>query len=64
MTVQLKVPSMVCSSCVKSVMNALKRLEEDANVNIDLENKIVSIDGKSSEDAIRNAIRAIGHMVD
>jgi copper chaperone len=64
MTVQLKVPSMVCSSCVNSVTKALNRLEEDAHVNIDLENKIVTMDGKSSEDAMKKAIRAIGHIVD
>ncbi|MEL7039679.1 MAG: heavy-metal-associated domain-containing protein [Cyanobacteria bacterium J06592_8] len=64
MSLELKVPSMVCDGCVETVTKAIIGLDSDANVEIDLSTKTVKVDGKPSEDSVKEAIAAAGHTVE
>ncbi|MDY7020673.1 MAG: heavy-metal-associated domain-containing protein [Cyanobacteriota bacterium] len=64
MSLELKVPSMVCDGCVETVTKAIKGLDSDANVEIDLSTKMVKVDGKPSEDSVKQAISEAGHTVE
>ena len=64
MTINLKVPSMVCDGCVTSVKDAITTHEPNAKVEIDLETKQVSVDTEASEASIKQVITAIGHTVE
>jgi len=64
MTVEIKVSSIVCQACANTVTKAIQSLDAQADVKIDLETKIVNINGKSSETAIKEAITAVGHTVE
>ncbi|MEB3279531.1 MAG: heavy-metal-associated domain-containing protein [Lyngbya sp.] len=64
MSLELKVPSMVCDGCVDTVTKAIKGLDSDAKVDIDLSTKMVKVDGKPSEDSIKEAISSVGHTVE
>jgi copper chaperone len=64
MTIQLKVPSMVCSGCVETITKEIKVHEPDADVNIDLDSKIVTVQTQASEESIKQMITAVGHTVD
>lgn len=64
MTVAIKVPSMVCQACANTVTKAIKSLDADADVQINLETKTVSVEGQPSESAIKDAIAAVGHQTE
>nr|MCU0537246.1 heavy-metal-associated domain-containing protein [Hydrococcus sp. Prado102] len=60
-TIKLKVPSITCDACVKSITQAIKTHESDAEVNVDIEQKIVSVKTEASEESIKQMITAVGH---
>ncbi|MEB3828379.1 heavy-metal-associated domain-containing protein [Phormidium sp. CCY1219] len=63
MAVKLNVPSMVCESCVEKVTDALKTVDADAKVNVDLSSKQVTIDSEASPESFEQAITAAGYQV-
>lgn len=60
---ELKVPSMVCDGCIDTITKAIKTHEPNAEVNIDLDSKKVTVDTKASEESIKQVITAAGHEV-
>lgn len=64
MTLELKVTSMVCEVCAKTVTNAIKNVDGQAAVSIDLSTKLVQVETQASEAAIKEAIAAAGHTVE
>ncbi|NJK36987.1 MAG: heavy-metal-associated domain-containing protein [Oscillatoriales cyanobacterium RM1_1_9] len=64
MTVQLKVPSMVCDGCVNTVTQAIKNLDSSATVEINLRTKQVMVEGKPSESEVKQAIVDVGHIIE
>jgi copper chaperone len=64
MTIQLKVPSIACEDCAKTITQAIKTHESDAEVKVDVENKIVSVETEASEESVRQMIQAVGHTVE
>ncbi len=64
MSLEMKVPSMVCNGCVDTVTKAIKSLDAEAVVEIDLPTKMVKVDGKPSEESIKEAITSAGHTVE
>lgn len=64
MTVEIKVASMVCQACANTVTKAIQSLDAEADIKINLETKIVNINGTPSETEIKEAIIAVGHTVD
>lgn len=64
MSLQLKVPSMVCDGCAEKVTQVIQGLDSDAKVEVDLSTKVVTIEGKPSEDSIKEAITSAGHTVE
>lgn len=63
MTINLQVPSMVCDGCVSVVKNAIIAAEPNAQVEINLNTKQVSVESPSSEVEIRKIITDAGHTV-
>lgn len=61
MTIELKVPSMVCEGCAETVAESLKKVDSGAEVNIDLETKLVRVETEASADSLKQAIAAVGH---
>ncbi|MCF3575132.1 heavy-metal-associated domain-containing protein [Planktothrix agardhii] len=59
MTVEIKVTSMVCQACANTVTKAIKSLDAEADIKINLETKIVNINGTPSETEIKEAIEAL-----
>ena len=64
MTINLKVPSMVCDGCVSTVKDAILTHEPKAKVDIDLDRKKVTVDTEASEASIKQIITAAGHEVE
>ncbi|WP_254567414.1 heavy-metal-associated domain-containing protein [Oscillatoria sp. HE19RPO] len=63
MALKLKVPSMVCEGCAEKVTGAIKTVDSDAKVDIDLESKTVTLDSAASESSFKQAITAVGFEV-
>ncbi|WP_449419797.1 heavy-metal-associated domain-containing protein [Phormidium nigroviride] len=63
MAIKLNVPSIVCSGCGDTITKAIKTVESEANVNVDVAAKTVTVEAQSSEESIKQAITATGHTV-
>lgn len=64
MSLQLKVPSIVCDGCAETITKAVKSVNADAQVDVDISAKIVKVEGAQSEESIKQAIAATGHTVE
>lgn len=61
MTLQLKVPKLACSSCVKTVTEAIQTVDSQATIAADVKTKVVSIETQASATSIKEAIAAAGY---
>ena len=59
--IELRVENMTCGHCVSAVTRAVKSVDPDAAVQVDLRNSGVTIDGKGAEDALIRALNAAGY---
>lgn len=64
MTINFKVPSMVCDGCVTTVKEAILTHEPNAKVDIDLNSKQVKVDTEASQESIEQVVTAVGHTVE
>jgi copper chaperone len=64
MTINLKVPSIVCDACATAVTKAIVTQEPEAKVDINISTKEVTVETSASEASIRQAIVAAGHTVE
>ena len=64
MTLQFKVPSMVCEGCVDTVTKAIKTQDSEATVKISLDDKQVNVETSLSKESVTKAITAAGHTVE
>ena len=64
---RLKVPSITCQGCARSITNALSRLQGVEKVDVDVTGKNVDVDydaAKTNEATIRDRIEAAGYPVE
>jgi copper chaperone len=59
----LQVNGMSCGGCVKSIQNALKKLDASSKTEVNLENKEVSVETNLEEIKVREAITLAGFDV-
>lgn len=64
MVVSLKVPSIACEVCANTIIKAIKNQQPDAQVSVDVPEKIVTVESEATEASIRQAIESAGHTVD
>lgn len=64
MTLNFKVPSMVCDKCAETVTQAIQSLDQDAKIDVHVQTKDVTAETNASMEAIREAIAARGHTVE
>lgn len=63
MTLQLKVPNMACSACVKTITKAVTAIDPTAKVDADTKTKQVNIETQQSEGAVKKVMNAVGYPV-
>lgn len=61
--IDFKVQGMTCGGCARGVTNALRRVDAEAVVNIDLPSKTVSVSSKSDVQQLKQAIEKAGFAV-
>ncbi|HCL85450.1 cation transporter [Pulveribacter sp.] len=60
---QFTVQGMTCGHCERAVVHAVREVDTDALVKVDLATGQVTVDSDKSRDAIANAIREEGYQV-
>lgn len=63
MTLQFKVPDMACSACSKTITNAIKEIDADAQVNADPKTKLVQVETQAPETRVIEAVSSAGYTV-
>jgi copper chaperone len=61
--IELNVKGMMCGGCAGTVEKAIKRVDADAKVTIDLPTGKVSVDSAADAKALGEAIEAAGYEV-
>lgn len=61
MSLTIKVPSIACEVCGKAITKAIQSQDSEAQVSVDVINKIVTIETDASEAEIRAIITEAGH---
>jgi copper chaperone len=58
---KLNVPDMTCGHCAGTVTKAVKGVDADAKVSVDLPSQTVSIETSADAEKIKSAIAAAGY---
>jgi copper chaperone len=61
MTHHFTVPTLLCSACADAVIRAIQSQDSQAQVNVNLETKAVTLQSHLSETLIRQAVESAGH---
>lgn len=61
--ITLNVPSIACEVCAKTITTAIKNIDSEAEVKIDVDTKIVQVNTNQTLDIIRKAIIEAGHTI-
>ena len=61
MQLKIKVPTIACDACTKTITSAICALDSGAKIDVDIERKVVGIEARASEESIRKAIIEAGH---
>ena len=64
MALQFKVPSMMCSSCAASITKAVQGVDPAAQVTGDPDTKLVTVETRADEGAVKDAIVTAGFPVE
>ena len=60
---ELRVDGMTCTGCANSVKKAVQRVDGNAEVEVDLISKTVSVTSSATLDAVKTAIDDAGYTV-
>ena len=64
MKTSLKVPSIACEVCANAITKAIKSQDPNAQIAVDVLQKIVTVDSQATELSIRQAIENAGHILE
>ncbi|NEO88120.1 MAG: heavy-metal-associated domain-containing protein [Spirulina sp. SIO3F2] len=64
MAVQVKVPSMVCAACVRTITTAIQAQFPTAQVQTELETHLVTVQAEITPEQLQAVIVEAGHEVD
>lgn len=57
---KLKVEDMTCGGCARAVTAAIREIDENAVVNIDVASRLVEVQSSASNDAVTQALNEAG----
>jgi copper chaperone len=61
MLIRLKVPSIACEVCAKTIKEGLVKHQLSSQVEVDITSKTVTVETTASESEIRDLIVSLGH---
>jgi copper chaperone len=63
MSLKLQVPDIACDACAKKITDSIHTMEPDAQVDVDVNSKTVTVDSAASEESIKQMIVAAGYEI-
>ena len=60
---EYNVTNMACGHCSNAITEALKAVDANAQITVDLEKKIVNVQSSAGDDALRAAIVGAGYEI-
>ncbi len=60
----VRIPSISCGHCVRTITEAIKALDPAATVNVEMDSKIVSIDTQAAPAAITASLASAGYVAE
>jgi copper chaperone len=64
MALKLKVPNIACDGCAETIIESIRIVQPDANVDVDVKDKTVTVKSQASEESIKQAIVAAGYTIE
>lgn len=61
--IQLNVPTIKCEGCADAITNEIKSHDPNAQVEIDIDSKVVKVTTTVAETAVKEMISTAGHSV-
>jgi copper chaperone len=61
---QFRVPDIHCASCIRSLTSAVRDLDGKATLRADLATKLVEVDTTARDEAVAEAMRGAGFIVE
>ena len=58
---KFKVPDMSCGHCAQTIEKAIKSIDPEAQVKVDLTHKTVSVDTTAPEQKVSEVVRSAGY---
>lgn len=62
--VKLKVLSMNCKSCAHNIEDHLKEFDDKLSLEVDLQNKIITVNGDSNREQIKKLVEEAGYTAE
>jgi len=59
--IQFSIPQMSCSHCVRAVTEAVKEVDPQATVDVDLASKKVNVESQAERDRLIESLTAAGY---
>lgn len=63
MALKLKVPDIACEDCAVKITESIHVMEPDAHVDVDVQDKTVTVESAASEESIKQVIVAAGYKI-
>jgi copper chaperone len=63
MNITFKVPTIACEVCAKTITKAIQNLDHNAEVKVDVAEKIVTVTTEKTADNVKEAIIDAGHEI-
>lgn len=64
MALKLTVPNIACNDCAETITEAIRTMEPDAKVDVDVQGKTVTVESAASEETIKQSIVAAGYEIE
>ncbi|MBD2440267.1 heavy-metal-associated domain-containing protein [Nostoc sp. FACHB-110] len=63
MALKLKVPNIACDGCAEKITESIHVMEPDAQVEVNVKDKTVTVESTASEESIKQVIVASGYEI-
>jgi copper chaperone len=60
--IQFNIPSMSCGHCVKAVTQAVQEVDPQANVDVNLDTKMVNVESQAGREKLAHALTEAGYL--
>ena len=64
MALKLKVPNITCEGCAEKITESIHVMEPDARVDVNVQDKTVTVESAASEESIKQVIVASGYNIE